>query len=206
MSGTRSPQSGLTRRGFLKATGAAAGALGLAGAAGMTTADSWLAPTQAHAEPEERVGYTFHYRHCQCNCHLKCTVRDGRMVLVEPNEWPDKRNETICLKGISEIQHTYSKERLQVPLKRVGERGGASSSRSPGTRRLTPLPRRLKRPRRNTGRRPLPSKRPLTRSPRSSPSCSRAKKNPTAESISGWAMASLQRSPNRVSREPRRTR
>lgn len=59
MSGTRSPQSGLTRRGFLKATGAAAGALGLAGAAGMTTADSWLAPTQAHAEPEERVGYTF---------------------------------------------------------------------------------------------------------------------------------------------------
>ena len=123
MSGTRSPRSGLTRRGFLKATGAAAGALGLAGAAGMTTADSWLAPAQAHAEPEERVGYTFHYRHCQCNCHLKCTVRDGRMVLVEPNEWPDKRNETICLKGISEIQHTYSKERLQVPLKRVGERG-----------------------------------------------------------------------------------
>ena len=46
-----------------------------------------------------------------------------RQVLVEPNEWPDKRNETICLKGISEIQHTYSKERLQVPLKRVGERG-----------------------------------------------------------------------------------
>lgn len=123
MSGTSSPRSGLTRRSFLKATGAAAGALGLAGAAGMTTADSWLAPAQAHAEPEERVGYTFHYRHCQCNCHLKCTVRDGRMVLVEPNEWPDKRNETICLKGISEIQHTYSKERLQVPLKRVGERG-----------------------------------------------------------------------------------
>ena len=49
MSGTRSPRSGLTRRGFLKATGAAAGALGLAGAAGMTTADSWLAPAQAHA-------------------------------------------------------------------------------------------------------------------------------------------------------------
>ena len=48
-------------------------------------------------------GYTFHYRHCQCNCHLKCTVRDGRMVLVEPNEWPDKRNETICLKGISDV-------------------------------------------------------------------------------------------------------
>ena len=123
MSGTTSSQSGLTRRSFLKTTGVAAGTLGLAGAVGMTTPDGWLAPSEAHAEPEERVGYTFHYRHCQCNCHLKCTVRDGRMVLVEPNTWPDKRNETVCLKGISEIQHTYSSERLQVPLKRVGERG-----------------------------------------------------------------------------------
>ena len=123
MSGTSSPRSGLSRRSFLKASGAAAGALGLAAAAGMTTTDGWLSPAEAHAEVEERIGYTFHYRHCQCNCHLKCTVRDGRMVLVEPNDWPDKRNETICLKGISEIQHTYSVDRLQVPLKRVGERG-----------------------------------------------------------------------------------
>lgn len=123
MSGTSSPRSGLSRRSFLKASGAAAGALGLAAAAGMTTTDGWFSPAEAHAEAEERIGYTFHYRHCQCNCHLKCTVRDGRMVLVEPNDWPDKRNETICLKGISEIQHTYSVDRLQVPLKRVGERG-----------------------------------------------------------------------------------
>ena len=123
MSGTSSPRSGLSRRSFLKASGAAAGALGLAAAAGMTTTDGWFSPAEAHAEAEERIGYTFHYRHCQCNCHLKCTVRDGRMVLVEPNDWPDKRNETVCLKGISEIQHTYSVDRLQVPLKRVGERG-----------------------------------------------------------------------------------
>ena len=123
MSGTSSPRSGLSRRSFLKASGAAAGALGLAAAAGMTTTDGWFSPAEAHAEAEERIGYTFHYRHCQCNCHLKCTVRDGRMVLLEPNDWPDKRNETICLKGISEIQHTYSVDRLQVPLKRVGERG-----------------------------------------------------------------------------------
>ena len=58
MSGATSPHGGLTRRGFLKATGAAAGALGLAGAAGMTGTDDWLAPAQAHAEPEERIGYT----------------------------------------------------------------------------------------------------------------------------------------------------
>ena len=50
MSGTSSPNSGLTRRSFLKATGAAAGALGLAGAANMIATDTWLAPAQAHAE------------------------------------------------------------------------------------------------------------------------------------------------------------
>ena len=44
MSGTSSPNSGLTRRSFLKATGAAAGALGLAGAANMIATDTWLAP------------------------------------------------------------------------------------------------------------------------------------------------------------------
>ncbi|WP_165170837.1 molybdopterin-dependent oxidoreductase [Adlercreutzia sp. ZJ242] len=123
MSTANSSQGGLTRRSFLKTAGAAAGAVGLAGAAGMTSTSGWLAPAQAHAEPEERIAYTFHYRHCQCNCHLKCTVRDGRLALIEPNDWPDKRNETICVKGISELQHTYSLERLQTPLKRVGERG-----------------------------------------------------------------------------------
>jgi len=50
MSGTSSPNSGLTRRSFLKATGAAAGALGFAGAANMIATDTWLAPAQAHAE------------------------------------------------------------------------------------------------------------------------------------------------------------
>lgn len=111
----------VTRRGFLKTAGVTAGAFSLAGT--MASANGWLSPAKAIAQPEEHVAYAFHYRHCQCNCHLKCTVRDGRLVLIEPNDWPNKRNETVCLKGISEIQHTYSDQRLQTPLKRVGERG-----------------------------------------------------------------------------------
>ena len=42
-------QKTLSRRGFLKGAGAAAGALGLAGAAGMTATNNWLAPATAHA-------------------------------------------------------------------------------------------------------------------------------------------------------------
>ena len=125
MSGATSPHGGLTRRGFLKATGAAAGALGLAGAAGMTGTDDWLAPAQAHAEPEERIGYTFHQNHCTGHCSLKCTVRDGRLCLIEPNdaEGYDKRYRIACVRAMSEIEHVYGSERIQTPLKRVGERG-----------------------------------------------------------------------------------
>lgn len=117
------PHPGLTRRGFLKTAGAA-GALGLAGAAGMTTAVGWLAPAKANAQPEERVAYTTHQSHCSGHCSLQCTVRDGRLALIQPNQaWADKRFATCCLKGISEVQHIYSCERIQAPLKRVGERG-----------------------------------------------------------------------------------
>lgn len=123
MSEAKCSTGGLTRRSFLKGAGAAVGVLGLAGAAGMTATDSWLAPAQAVAEPEERVAYTFHQNHCTGHCSLKCTVRDGRLCLVEPNDALTKRYRTICLKGISEIQHVYSQDRIQTPLKRVGERG-----------------------------------------------------------------------------------
>lgn len=124
MSGTSSPHSGLTRRSFLKATGAAAGALGLAGAAGMVKADTWLAPTQAHAEAGgENVVYTLHQFMCTGRCSLKCTIRDGRLAMIEPNDTVEKYYRHCCLKGISEIEHVYSSERLQQPMRRVGDRG-----------------------------------------------------------------------------------
>lgn len=123
MSGTNSPHKGLTRRSFLKTTGAV-GAFGLAGGAGIFSPGGWLAPAQAHAEAEETIAYTYHQSHCGGQCSFKCTVRDGRLCLIEPNDgWSDKRYATCCLKGLSEIQHVYSVDRIQTPLKRVGERG-----------------------------------------------------------------------------------
>lgn len=124
MTGRNAPQGGLTRRSFLKAAGVAVGAVGLAGAANMTATDGWLAPAKAHAEADQYTVCTTHQSHCSGHCSLQCTVRDGRLALVEPNEaWSDERFSTCCLKGISEVQHIYSTERLQTPLKRVGERG-----------------------------------------------------------------------------------
>ena len=111
----------VSRRGFLRASGVAAASLGLAGVAGMTSASGWLAP--AAAAPEEHVARTYHQSHCGGMCSLACTVRDGRMVKVEPNGVGGRDFRTICLKGISEVAHVYGKGRVQSPLKRVGERG-----------------------------------------------------------------------------------
>ena len=114
----------VSRRGFLKAS-ATVGALGLAGAAGMTTTGGWLAPAQANAAAEEYVGYTFHQNHCTGHCSLKCTVRDGRLALIEPNDAENyqKRYRIACVRAMSEIEHVYGSQRIQTPLRRVGERG-----------------------------------------------------------------------------------
>lgn len=124
MSGANSPHNGLTRRGFLKTAGAVAGAASLAGASSMIGIDNWLAHAEAAEEPNERIAYTFHQAHCTQHCSMKCTVRDGRLCLIEPNDgWADPDYSTVCVRGLSEIQHIYSEDRIQTPLKRVGERG-----------------------------------------------------------------------------------
>lgn len=114
--------SGISRRGFIKAAGAA-GVIA-AGAAGMQATSSWLAEAKADEAPAERIACTFHQSHCGSMCPLKCTVRDGRLVLIQPNDLAsDRRYKTCCLKGLSEVQHIYGAGRVQTPLKRVGERG-----------------------------------------------------------------------------------
>lgn len=123
LGGQQSSQGALSRRSFLKAAGVAAGAAGLAGAASMTTAGGWLAPAQAHAETEERTAHLPHQFHCFGKCNLKCTIRDERVVSIEPNPHAESWHRKICLRGLSEVQHIYSSDRLQTPLKRVGERG-----------------------------------------------------------------------------------
>ena len=123
MSGTASSLGGITRRGFLKAAGITAGAAGLAGATSMIGTDGWLAPTMAEAAPDEKTVYTLHQFMCQGNCSLKCTVRDGRLAKIEPNDTVEDYYQHCCLKGLSEVQHVYSSERLQHPMRRVGERG-----------------------------------------------------------------------------------
>ena len=115
-------QRDVSRRNFLK--GSAAGAFALAAGAGMTSCSGWLAETDVDEGSGERTAYLCHQFHCLSGCSLQCTIRDERLVLVEPNDnIADEKHHNICLRGISEVQHVYSADRIQTPLKRVGERG-----------------------------------------------------------------------------------
>ena len=109
----------ITRRTFIKASGGTV-ALGLIG---MQPTLNWIRPASAEKDLPEKVAYTFHPPNCGGRCSHKCTVRDGKLVKIEANEWPDETFTKICQRGISEVERVYSPDRLKTPLKRVGERG-----------------------------------------------------------------------------------
>jgi len=57
-------------------------------------------------------------------------VRDGKLVKVEPADYPDPRyNNRICLKGLTAVERVYHPDRLKYPLRRAGERGGGKWER-----------------------------------------------------------------------------
>lgn len=128
MSGSNSPHGGLTRRSFLKTTGALTGVGALAGAGFMsTTALAAQSPEDA-SEARERVvpGRCFFGGCFSCSYHV--TVRDGHAVKVTPD--PDAPyGRRPCLRGVSQMQRLYSKDRIKYPMKRVGERGAGEWER-----------------------------------------------------------------------------
>ena len=111
---------GISRRTFIKAGLAGTG---LSACAALSPVDRWLRPMTAANDPKEKVAFTYHPPNCGGRCSFQCTVRDGKLVKIEANEWPDKRHSLICLRGLCEIERVYSPDRIKTPLKRVGKRG-----------------------------------------------------------------------------------
>lgn len=110
----------LTRRSFIGVSAAAA--LGISGK--YATEMRWFQEARAQEEQQqEKIAYTYHPPNCGGRCSMKCTVRDGRLVKIEPNKWPDERLSLICLRGLSEVERVYSPDRIKQPMRRVGERG-----------------------------------------------------------------------------------
>ena len=62
--------------------------------------------------------------HCGLDaCGILAHVSEGRIIKLEPAEFPDPRYRRICLRGLSAMEMAYHPDRLRHPLRRVGERG-----------------------------------------------------------------------------------
>ncbi|MEC4184648.1 molybdopterin-dependent oxidoreductase [Adlercreutzia sp. R21] len=60
---------------------------------------------------------------CYGGCALNLHIRDGKLVRTSARDLPDTSYNRICSKGLSHVEKVYSSERLQYPMRRVGERG-----------------------------------------------------------------------------------
>ena len=61
--------------------------------------------------------------HCHQRCGLLAHMENGKMVKVTGNPDHPVSHGYICVKGRAQVEELYSPDRLNYPLKRVGERG-----------------------------------------------------------------------------------
>lgn len=124
----------INRRQFLKGTIAGSAVLGLS-IPGSQFFEAKAADNTLLAE--EKVFRTGHSNNCDGGCGHLVHVNQGRATLVENAPWkcridgaatPDYAPR-ICLRGVAQIQNTYSPNRIKYPYKRVGERGSGKWQR-----------------------------------------------------------------------------
>lgn len=63
-------------------------------------------------------------QHCGIDaCGILAHVKDNKIIKLEPAEFPDPIDRRICLRGLSSLDITYHPDRIQFPMKRIGNRG-----------------------------------------------------------------------------------
>ena len=112
-------QSTLSRRGFLKATGALAAAC----ATGASVSSFVEVDPAKAADLEEETIVPSSCRACISNCGALVHVRNGRVTKVEGDERDPMSKGRFCPKGIAAVQALYNPNRMKYPMKRAGERG-----------------------------------------------------------------------------------
>lgn len=66
---------------------------------------------------------------CFGGCYLNVHVRDGQIVRTTAADMPDPQYNRMCSKGATHVGRLYSANRLQYPMRRVGERGAGEFER-----------------------------------------------------------------------------
>lgn len=115
---------GLSRRSFIKGAAAFTAAGALAGCSAQTgnLAETGEEGAQAQA-PETQIYSGVCRGNCAGGCFLNVHVRDGQIVRTTARDMPNPDYNRVCSKGLTHVGRIYSADRLQYPMKRVGERG-----------------------------------------------------------------------------------
>jgi molybdopterin-containing oxidoreductase family molybdopterin binding subunit len=119
-----------TRRRFVQG---AAGGVGLVSVGGsLHYLEHAEAADAAQVVGKETVFRTGHSNNCDGACGHLVKVVDGRVRMITGAPWNKETiggqktprfDPRICLRGVSQIQNTYSADRIKYPYKRIGERG-----------------------------------------------------------------------------------
>lgn len=117
------PQSGPSRRTFLKWSGAVGGAAALVS----TVTDLGMPGRRANAAKDETADSEIFWSACTVNCGSRCPLRlevkDGTVVRVLADDTGDNElgNQQVraCVRGRSIRHRIYNPDRLKTPLKRV---------------------------------------------------------------------------------------
>lgn len=117
----------ISRRQFLQGSAAFVGsALALGAFQTLLASDSQRAQAQADAarvvEGEEKTVATACLL-CPSACGMIARVVNGRVVKLEGNPLHPINNGALCPKGQAALELLYNPDRVQEPLRRVGERG-----------------------------------------------------------------------------------
>ena len=78
--------------------------------------------------PGEDTGITLKNTFCDIcapgtHCGVTCYVKDGRIIKVEGTTGHPTNRGKLCARGLAARDYVYRKDRIQTPLKRVGEKG-----------------------------------------------------------------------------------
>lgn len=123
MSKAQQAHGGITRRGFLKTTGALAGAAAVGGAAAGLSSLEPKGKAFAEESSEEKVVTTICRSNCFQACLLNAHVRDGKLRRTSRADYDEDIYSGCCVKGLSLAERVYSRTRVKYPMRRVGERG-----------------------------------------------------------------------------------
>lgn len=118
--------SRVDRRSFLKWSGVAGGAVGLAACSPLGIGPDH--PLDVVDEKNDTVVWNACLVNCGSRCPLRMQVRDDQIVRILPDNTGDDEIGTqqirACVRGRSIRQRIYNPDRLKKPMRRVGERGG----------------------------------------------------------------------------------